>query len=153
MAARPFTWIDSDDVRGGYVDPVHNLRLFDRGGPDWQVNIVVAPPPDAPDFGYLWENRFYFVAKLTEYGVLDVERFTIGSACLNQHFKRDFPGRAAEFLDSILPLLDPRNGRLLPGNYRNAVFDMPPMLRARLLESGRYSAADERDQAQSGLAP
>ncbi len=147
MAARPFTWIESDDVRAGYVDPAHNLRLFDKGGPDWQVNIVVAPPPDTPDFGYLWEDRYYFVASLTEYGVLDVERFTIGSARLNQHFRRDFPGRSAEFLDSILPLLRPDNRKLIPYNYRNAFFDLPPVMRERLLECGRYSAADERRNA------
>ena len=146
MAARPFTWIESDDVRGGYVDPVHNLRLMDFGGPDYLVKIKVQPPPGTPRSPD-WPEHCYFECYPTGYDVPDVERFTISWARLYQHFKRDFPGRAAEFLDSILPLLNPGNGRLMRYNYRNAVFDMPPMLRARLLECGRYSAADERRNA------
>ncbi len=146
MAARPFTWIESDDVRGGYFDPAHNLRLMDFGGPDYLVKIKVQPPPGTPPSPD-WPEHSYFECYPTMYGEPDVELFTISWARLYQHFKRDFPGRAAEFLDSILPLLDPRNSRLLPGNYRDAVFDMPPMLRTRLLERGRYSAADERREA------
>ena len=146
MSGRPFTWIESDDLRGGYVDPFHNLRLMNFGGPDYLVKIKVQPPPGTPPSPD-WPEHCYFECYPTMYGEPYVERFTIDWARLYQHFKRDFPGRAVEFLDSILPLLDPGKSRLLPGNYRNAVFDMPPLLRTRLLECGRYSAADERRNA------
>lgn len=152
MATRPFTWIESHDVRGGYVDPVHNLRLMDVGGPDYLLNIKVLPPPGTP-CSPDWPEHCYFACCPTGYDEPDVERFTISWAKLYQHFKRDFPGRSAEFVDSILPLLEPGKGRLMRYNYRNAVFDMPPMLRTRLLERGRYSAADERDQTAHGLTP
>jgi hypothetical protein len=143
-AARPFEFVgeprfatlpESDQ---NLVDHPNGLRLRTYQWPEFNFTVVLEPAEGIQADAWPLSKRAYY-----EFGMAPPVRLSDGRnqlavsfAIAHEPSERDFPGRAGELLDVVLPLILPLFGQVLAQPVDDPL--IPVMLRDALLRDGRY---------------
>jgi hypothetical protein len=125
------------------VDHANRLTVRLESAPEYNISAAVeamradngATVPDCPFF------EFHFGSQL--YELLD--SFAIRYAKRDNAFEMQFPGRTAELVDALAPMLGDFFVEQHKPNFSLRIEPVPPALRAALIRQGSYfSGRDDR---------